>query len=173
MNPFQQPRYQPLFKHFTYTNQLLQVVKSMLLNVPFREASLPMGILGELQRLFLIIMHDLLTKLLGIALFSRQQQVKYMEGAHRTLSTAEPGTPQQPGMVVHRASPVRGRDQRARGQSAADRDVVGVAIRRGPGIVCTWRGAQALCCCFPLSDARKTGEVAAVKCCAQVLCYRK
>lgn len=31
--------------------------------------------------------HDLLTKLRGIALFSRQQQVKYMEDAARTWST--------------------------------------------------------------------------------------
>lgn len=79
----------------------------MLLNVPFREVPLPMGILRELQKAFFsIIMHDLLTKLLGIDLFSRQQQVKCMEDAHRTLSTAELGAPQRPGTAVHRTSPV-------------------------------------------------------------------
>lgn len=38
--------------------------------------------------------------------------------------------------------------------------------------MCTWRGAQALCC-FPCSEVRKTGKVAVVKPCTWVLCYRK
>lgn len=143
----------------------------MSLNVPFREVSLTTGILRQLQKaFFLIIMRDLLTKLCGIALFSRQQQVNYMEDAHRTLSTAEPGVPQQLGTNT---SPGPGPDQHAHRQSAAEEDMARVAIRRGPAIVCAWRGAQALCCCFTPSDARKTGKAAVTKHCTQVLCYRK
>lgn len=56
-------------------------------------------------------MHDVWTKLLSIALFLRQQQVKDVEEAHGTLSTAGPAT------VAHHTSPVRGQDQHGRGQN--------------------------------------------------------
>lgn len=53
INPFQQAKHQLLFQYFTYTDQLLlQVVKSTLLNAPFREEPLPEGILRELQKAF-------------------------------------------------------------------------------------------------------------------------
>lgn len=85
--------------------------------------SWPTCILRELQKAgFFIIIHDLLSKFIGLALFSRHQLVKYMEDAGRTWSTAELGSPKQPGREVRHTSPAPGGDQRARGQRAAHGD---------------------------------------------------
>lgn len=63
----------------------------MLLNVPFSKVPLPMGILRELQKAFSNRYMCSLGKITwhGFFFFSRQQQVKYMGGAGRTLSAAQ------------------------------------------------------------------------------------
>lgn len=111
--------------------------------------------------------HDLLTKLPGIALFSRQQQVKYTEDAERTWSTLNQA------LLGSWECCTRVRS----GHSWAECCWQGCAWgghRRGD-LPLRARGEGLGHSLLRLPPGcRKTGEVAAgERCCARGLCYRK